>query len=169
MINNDELFQKVCEDHITLIWHISRSYERNNTLAEDLVQDILLAVWRSLPKLQDQAKLKPYIARIAQNRAITHVTRVTKMPTPSPIETVNIADDAPTAVESIEKSEKDSLLRRCLEQLSPKLRRVAVLALDGFANKEIALSIGEKPNTIAVKLRRAKALLTLCVSGGTND
>ena len=54
---------------------VAASYEADRALQEDLVQDILLAIHRSLPTLRDETKLAPFVFRIAHNRSVTHVMR----------------------------------------------------------------------------------------------
>jgi hypothetical protein len=43
------------------------AYERNLALRQELLQEIHLALFRSLPQLKDAAKLRSFIFRIAHN------------------------------------------------------------------------------------------------------
>ena len=54
---------------------IATAYERDASRVEDLTQDVWVAVWQALPFLRNQATVKGYIARIAQNICVTHVRR----------------------------------------------------------------------------------------------
>jgi RNA polymerase sigma factor (sigma-70 family) len=51
------------------------SYERDRALREDLLQEVLLAVITSLPRLAHPSKLKPFVFRIAHNRCLSHVAK----------------------------------------------------------------------------------------------
>src|SRR5918992_4725752 len=68
-------FERIVAEHGPLISRIAMSYEADPTLREDLVQQIFLAVWQALPSYRADASLKTFIARIAQNRAISFVAR----------------------------------------------------------------------------------------------
>ncbi|MEO0421789.1 MAG: sigma-70 family RNA polymerase sigma factor [Pseudomonadota bacterium] len=163
-MTQEQLFERVCADHLPLIRGIARAYERDDFLAEQLEQDILLAVWRALAKLQDPNTLRAYVARIAQNRAATHVCVAARQPKGSGDEALErLADEAPSALEQVDADQRRSLLQRCLARLAPTLQRVAVLALEGLGNTEIANALGERANTVTVKLRRSRLQLTRCV------
>jgi RNA polymerase sigma-70 factor (ECF subfamily) len=59
---------------------IAASYEHNLALREELLQDIMLAIFRSLPQLKDSTKLKTYAFRIAHNCCVDHVVQHAAMP-----------------------------------------------------------------------------------------
>ena len=63
-----------------MITRIASSHEAEPHLAEDLVQDIYFAIWRALPSFRGDASLRTFVARIAANRAVTHVARAVKVP-----------------------------------------------------------------------------------------
>ena len=50
-----------------MVRRMATVYERYPDRVDDLVQEVWLAVWQALPRLNDPANLKPYVARIAQN------------------------------------------------------------------------------------------------------
>ncbi|HEX3457642.1 MAG TPA: sigma factor, partial [Candidatus Baltobacteraceae bacterium] len=61
-----------------MIKRIALSYERQAHLVEELVQDVYLAIWRALPSFRGDSSLRTFVARIATNRAVTHVARALK-------------------------------------------------------------------------------------------
>jgi hypothetical protein len=63
-----------------MIRRIASSYEAAPQLVEDLVQDIYIAIWKSLPSFRGDASVRTFVARIATNRAITHVARARRLP-----------------------------------------------------------------------------------------
>src|SRR5262245_14232442 len=77
---DDATFATIARQHGPLIGRIARSYEANAARAEDLVQDIYLSVWQALPRFRGDASLRTFVARIAHNRAISHVSREARGP-----------------------------------------------------------------------------------------
>src|ERR1700680_4156032 len=67
--------QEIVEAYAAMVRRIATVYERDPGRVEDLVQDVWIAVWQALPRLNNQATLKSYIARITQNICVTHVRR----------------------------------------------------------------------------------------------
>ena len=67
-------FERIVAEHGPLVSRIAMTYEADPALREDLTQQIFLAVWQALPSYRADASLKTFIARIAQNRAISFVT-----------------------------------------------------------------------------------------------
>src|SRR5262249_52336928 len=66
-------FDEIVSQYGPMIGRIASGYETDVHLAEDLVQDILIALWRALPSFRGDASLKTFVARLATNRAVSHV------------------------------------------------------------------------------------------------
>jgi RNA polymerase sigma factor (sigma-70 family) len=67
--------EAIVEVHAAMVRRIATVYERHPDRVDDLVQDVWMAVWQALPRLNNPATLKSYIARITQNICVTHVRR----------------------------------------------------------------------------------------------
>jgi len=86
---------RLLRDHAQLCQRLAASHEANPDLARELAQDILVAVWRAWPAFRGQCSERTYVARIAQYRIATHVSRAVREPPRTPLP-ADLVDSAPT-------------------------------------------------------------------------
>lgn len=148
-------------EHGGLIVRIARSHESDRGRAEELVQDIHVAIWQALPKFRGEANVRTFIARIAQNRAITHVTREARRPRSAPLEEIVdvLPSDAATPEDAAAETQARRRLQRAVGELPLALRLAVTLALEGFSPDEVATVLGISTSAASVRLHRAKAAL----------
>jgi RNA polymerase sigma-70 factor (ECF subfamily) len=151
-------FDEVLRLHGAMIARIAASHEADPGLAEDLVQDILLALWRALPSFRGEGPLRAYVARLAANRALAHVKRAMARPRPAPLAPDLPAPD-PGAEAGLIAGEGRERLLAAVRALPLGLKEPAVLALEGLPAAEIAAVLGVTPNAAAIRLTRARAAL----------
>ena len=141
-----------------MIRRIAAAYEANGHLAEELAQDIACAVWLALPSFRGEASAKTFIARIATNRAVSHVRKTLSLP-----QLAQLADGLPSGEASPEASaiarDEQERLVLAVRGLSLPLRQVAMLTLEGLTAPEAAEVLGISDNAVRVRLSRAKAQL----------
>ena len=157
-------FDQVVADHLPMIRRMVAAYESNASAREDLVQDILFAVWRALPNYRGEGSLRGFIARVAANRAVTHVQRALKVPDLAELASDLVAAEPGPETQAIAVDEKARLLA-ALRALPIGLREPALLALEGLTRQEIASVLGITPNAVAIRLTRAKSALRKLIGG----
>jgi RNA polymerase sigma-70 factor, ECF subfamily len=154
----EPVFDRIAREHDAMIKRIAMSYEARPQLAEDLVQDIYFAIWRALPSFRGDASLRTFVARIATNRAVTHVVRAIRSP-PS----TELDEQIPALEENPEShaiaADRKAKLASAVRSLPLAYREVAMLTLEGLAPREIADVLGVTANAVAIRLSRAKHLL----------
>ena len=151
-------FERIVAEHGPLISCIAMSYEADPALREDLTQQIFLAVWQALPAYRADASLKTFIARIAQNRAISYVAKQVRQPPVAELPEVLEAEQ-PNPEESAIGANERHVLLEATRRLPLPQRQVIVLVLEGFDYAEIAEMLNIAPNALALRLNRAKAAL----------
>ncbi len=141
-----------------MLRRIASAYEADRERRRELEQDILLAVWRALPGHRGPAPLRAFIARVAHNRAITHVAREAAEPRRQPLDEAAPSAD-PTPHDAAEARNLQARLGQAVRALPLPLRQPALLTLEGFAPAEIAEILGLNANAVSIRLTRAKAAL----------
>lgn len=128
---------------------------------EDALQETLLAVSRSLPSFRGEASVLAWACGIARNKARDIRRRKGRPAAPDPVSHIPSEVDRFTSQWA---SRAD--VERALAGLSDKLRPVFELAdIEGFSYGEIAEQLDLERNTVASRLRRARAQLGLALTG----
>ena len=130
----------------------------NPETARDLAQDILVAVWRAWPAFRGQCSERTYVARIAQYRIATHVSRAVREPPLAPL-TEDLVALGPTPEDVAIHSDQRAQLTALVRRLPLALREVAVLLLEGFTPAEIADTLGITANAVSIRATRAREAL----------
>jgi RNA polymerase sigma-70 factor (ECF subfamily) len=120
----------------------------NASAREGVIQDILFAIWRALSNFRGEGSLRAFIARIAANRAVTHVQRVLKLPASTELTVDHLASGPGPEAYAIVVDEKERL-KSALRALPFGLSEPAPLALEGLTQEEIARVLGITPNAVA--------------------
>lgn len=137
---------------------IATSYERNPALRDELLQDIMLAIFRSLPRLKDPSKLKTYAFRIAHNCCVDHVVRHASMP-PTQGVPADLASEIFSPEQILLGHERTHRLVQAVRQLELPYRQVMTLLLEDLSYIEIAETLGISVTNVGVRVNRAKITL----------
>ena len=151
--------EEIVETYAGMVRRIATVYERHPDRIDDIVQDIWLAVWQALPRLDDATKLKPYIARMSQNICVTHVRRALVRKA-EPL-TDSVPDGAMPIDEATDRARQVARLTEAVRNLPEPLKAVTGLHLEDIAIKDIATILGISESNASVRLHRAKALIRI--------
>ncbi len=158
-------FERIVADYGPLISRIAMTYEADPNLREDLVQQIMLAVWQALPNFRAEASLKTFVAKIAQNRAISYVAREVRRPPTAEVSETLEADEPNPEETAIHANEREALVA-ATQRLPLPQRQVIFMVLEGFTYTEIADTLEIAPNALALRLSRAKTALKSAMERG---
>jgi RNA polymerase sigma-70 factor, ECF subfamily len=127
-----------------------------NALAEDLVQETLLAVWRKAHLYtRTRGAASTWIFTVARNLRIDQLRRQSNKPYVD-LDSVELASDAPFGLALVEQNEVIARVSRALDVLSPEQREVVRLSfLHDLPHVEIAEKLGIPLGTVKSRLRLA--------------
>lgn len=151
-------FEDLIDQYYGGLNRVAASYEANSALKEELLQDILEAIWRSLKNFRAEASIKTYLYRIAHFRGARHVAKQVKRIEVNTNNDVEPIDDKHPEQQA-EKQLQIECLLKAIHQLPIIQRQLITLFLEGFSYREMAEVTGLKANHIGVKLNRAKTSL----------
>jgi RNA polymerase sigma factor (sigma-70 family) len=151
-------FEHIIERFGPALARTAAAYERNLALRQELLQEIHLALFRSLPQLREAAKLRPFVFRIAHNCCVDHVMRHAQA-APQTEVSEKLASDAPTPDEALLAGERSRCLVEAVRQLELPYRQVITLLLEDMSYTDIADALGLTLSNVGVRVNRAKARL----------
>lgn len=128
----------------------------SDALAEDLVQETFLSVWRKAQLYSpDRGAVSTWIFTIARNLRIDHVRRQSNRPYED-LETVTLASDEPSGSARVEQNEVIQRVSAALKALSPEQQEVVRLSfLHEMPHAQIAETTGLPLGTVKSRLRLA--------------
>jgi RNA polymerase sigma-70 factor (ECF subfamily) len=153
-----EAFRALTADYGPALQRLARGYEADEGRQQDLVQEILVALWQALPSFEGRASLRTWVYRVAHNIAVSHIVKQRR---DRLARSVAIDDDALVANAAREAEGRDAVSRLAalVRALRPADAQVILLYLEGLEHSEIAEITGLSPENAAVKVHRIKAAL----------
>jgi RNA polymerase sigma-70 factor (ECF subfamily) len=141
-----------------LIGYLQR-YAGDRMVAEEILQDTLLAVWRSAPRYARQSSVRTWLFGIARRQA--HNRLRAREPATLPLDGLaGRADPAPGPAEWAVAGAQGAAIADAFAALAPRHREVLALAFAArVPHREIAEVLGVPVGTVKSRLHHARAAL----------
>ncbi len=148
-------FEELTKKYGNLIWSIARRYLSNQAEAEDAVQEIFLALWKSAGRFDaNKGSEITFIATIARRRLIDGLRKNNKHKILQSIDDA-ISDDVFKQKSNLENNAELSLAIGILETLEKKDQELLSLSIyQGYSHVEIAKLLNLPLGTVKTKIRR---------------
>ena len=128
-------------------------FSKDNAEVEDLYQEILINLWRSMPSFEGRSSVKTWIWRISLNTCVSidrKKRRRQKLPLELDIDLYNDAD---------RDTKQIKLLHERINRLGPFDRAIILLWLENISYEEIGAIVGISEKSVSVRLYRIKEQL----------
>lgn len=163
-------FERIYHRYRDDVFRFSYLVVRDQALAQDVVQEAFIKVYRSIAKFQFRSSFKSWLYRIAVNEAISVMRRrkivedLAPEPVTGPLDRAPIDGYSHPEQAALDAEERE-LLRSAIDQLDPLHRTVVILKyFHEFSDAEIAEAVGCPAGTVKSRLHRARELLRQSVS-----
>lgn len=153
-----DTFLSVIQINKGIIYKIANSYCKNPEDRKDLVQEIIVQLWKSFDNYTNQYKYSTWIYRIALNVAISFYRKenrrrqVSNPLSDGIIHVVEISD-------TTEMEENTGFLQAFISELKDLDKALMLLYLEEKSHKEIAEIVGISETNVATKIGRIKTIL----------
>lgn len=153
----DRIFGEWLAGHSGILFKVVRAYAFEHADRQDLFQEIVVQVWRSVDAFRGDSSVPTWMYRVALNTAIAWTRKEERRERgKQPLEVV---EGLLTTAPLDEPDPRVQWLYDQIAQLKDIDRSVALLLLDGFSYREIAAIVGLGESNVGVKINRIKSAL----------
>ncbi|MER8766036.1 MULTISPECIES: RNA polymerase sigma factor [unclassified Mesorhizobium] len=164
LARDSDAFRTIIKTHNQRLYRIARGVVRNDSEAEDIVQEAYVSAFAHLESFRGDASLATWLSRIVINEALGRLRkrrRMVAMPESPQAEIIrfplNPSDDPERTMAQRQILE---LVERATDSLPDVYRMVFVArVIEGLSIEETAELLGVRPETIKTRLHRARALV----------
>lgn len=146
----------------TLVYSVSLRVLRDPQLAEDVVQEVFLRLWRQPASFDpERGRFISWLMSVTRNRALDEVRRLSRRlraeepeTEDRPIEAIRRRDRLDDPALGVELREQREVVQAAMTRLPPEQRRAIELAyFSGLTQTEISDVTGEPLGTVKTRIR----------------
>jgi RNA polymerase sigma-70 factor (ECF subfamily) len=156
-----DLYEEAAATYGAALTRLARAYEPDAEHRRDLLQEIHIALWRSLASFDGRCSLRTWVYRVAHNTATSQVIR-RRARAPTLVSLDEVASMPCAGLDQIETDHQDAMERilGLLHTLAPLDRQVILLYLEGVDAASIGEITGLSSGNVATKVHRIKKILS---------
>jgi RNA polymerase sigma factor (sigma-70 family) len=151
-------FEALITQHKGVIYKVANSYCKDSDDRKDLVQEIILQLWRSFPSFNASVKISTWMYRVALNVAISFYRRDAKRKNV----TTELSDNLIEIIPDEEPGETEgqlTKLQQFISELKELDRALMILYMEEKSQREIADILGLSESNVSTKVDRIKQKL----------
>jgi len=150
-------FVQLIREHNGLIQKVCNLYAATLQDRQDLYQEIIIQLWRAVPKFRGDSKLTTWMYRVALNTAISDYRKQQRNVPTAEIDLINreLADHDMGG----DEEEKLRLMYEAIRHLSEVEKALVMLYLDDKPYEEMEDILGINQNNLRVKMNRIREKL----------
>ena len=155
---SEKAFLTAIQSHKGILYKVANAYAERAEDRQDLVQEMILQLWRSFDRYDNRFALSTWMYRIALNVAISQYRREksrNNLVTGMPAAILEMADQP----ENHSADAAMAFLQRFIAELKELDRALVLLYLDDKPYREIADILGISESNVSTKIGRIKTLL----------
>jgi RNA polymerase sigma-70 factor (ECF subfamily) len=169
---DETAFRVLMQRHNQTLYRTARAILRDDTEAEEALQDAWLQAYRAMPGFRGDSKLSTWLVRIAANEALQRRRKMRRRAEVIPMSIDEESGDRPVADEARDESpsaapeietlrgEMRRLLEARIDRLPDAFREVFVLrAVEELSVEETATALEIPEATVRTRFFRARSLL----------
>jgi RNA polymerase sigma-70 factor (ECF subfamily) len=154
--------------HVRIFRFVARLV-RDHQLAEDVVSEVFLEVWRHAAAFEARSAASTWLLSIARFRALSALRRRGEAQLDEATAAA-IPDSADDPEVTVRKRERGEILHDCLARLSPDHREIVDLVYyHGMAISEVATIVGIPENTVKTRMFHARKQLSVLLAAAGID
>ena len=159
--SQDELYEEAAGNLGAALERLTRAYEADPDHRRDLLQEIHIALWRSVASFDQRCSLRTWVYRVAHNVGASHVARQyrNRLQTLMGLEELETLPDRQSGESVADRALMLKKLFDLIQKLKPLDRDVILSYLEGLDAEEIGEITGLSARNVATKIHRIKNIL----------
>jgi RNA polymerase sigma-70 factor, ECF subfamily len=158
-----ELFEVIVRRHSRKLYRVAISVVRNDSDAEDIVQDTFCSAYQHLDQFAGRANFTTWLARIALYRALADVkSRRREVPLEDDLgqQLPTLTHRGPSPEQTVGSNEAVQVLHSAIQALPENYRRVLLMrGIDEIDTATTARKLRITETNVKVRLHRARTML----------
>jgi RNA polymerase sigma-70 factor, ECF subfamily len=152
-----QAFERLLDAYETRVYRLALRFTGNESDAEDVTQEIFLAVYRSIARFRGDSALGTWVYRVAMNHCLEYRRKRRLEHVPLDEELMLASSDwRDDPMQSANKQELSARVEAAINSLSPVHRDVIVLhELQGLTYQEVAATLDVPVGTVKSRLSNA--------------
>ena len=160
----ENTFLLALEQNQQKLLRVCSVYAEDNEDKKDLLQEVLIHIWQSMPSFEERSSLSTWMFRVTLNVCLRLQTKQAKKRDRfMKLDSITI-ENISEGEANEEDHERLIKLRSCIKKLNDADKAVTTLYLEELSYKEIADITGLTENNVAVKIKRIKMKLLNCIN-----
>jgi RNA polymerase sigma-70 factor (ECF subfamily) len=161
----EQWFDDLLRTHGAALGRLAAAYTGDAREREDLLQEIVFAIWRALPRFRGESSERTFLFRIAHNRAITHVAQ--RRPATTAVDDeLEVVDIRPDPERAFSTQQDGRRLLEAIRSLPLGHAQVVMLTLEGMSYSEVAEVLGISAVNVGARLTRSREMLRKLLRNG---
>lgn len=159
---NTQLFSVLVDRYKNLVFTLALQMLKHYEEAEEVSQDTFVKVYKSLHKFKGDSKFSTWIYRVTYNTCLDRLKKLKRHHAEIAIDTftINKVKVLDNALEQLERTEHEALIKKCLQLLpGDESFLLTLYYFEEQSLEEISKVVDLKPNHIKVKLFRIRKKL----------
>ncbi|WP_197086216.1 RNA polymerase sigma factor [Sphingobacterium sp. IITKGP-BTPF85] len=149
-----EFFQQIIEQHKGILFKVARVYCHDEHDRDDLMQEMMIQIWQSVPRYKEQFKISTWLYRISLNVAISFYRKNTTRTNRFTV--LNEQTSDVYKEEKVETEQQLDLLEQFISELRELDKALILMYLEDKSHHEMAEILGLSVSNIGTKIGRIK-------------
>lgn len=159
--NDDQLaYRQLFIQFYSRLFRFVMSFIKNKELAEEIVSDVFINVWRRRTNLEDISNLRLYLYVSAKNITFNYLKKLDREKKVD-LDTIDIEPESPFAdpYQVMITSEMNQRIKSAIDQLPPRCKLIYILVREdglsyGQAAKLLQLSVSTIDNQLTIAIKK---------------
>ena len=150
----EQEFTRIAREYKDTIYMVCYMFSQNTAEVDDLYQEILINMWRSLPSFEGRSSLKTWIWRLSLNTCISYDRKRSSKGKALPLDMqINLYEDTD------HDSKQIKMLHERINRLGVFDRAIIMLWLENMPYEEVGAIVGISAKNVGVRLVRIREQL----------